>query len=125
MAIKNKKVIDKANAVDAEIVTPVTGIKTAPQDDVNPIQTAVNELTKQHTEKGTLAFEFLKSLVAGKAPLSYDEGVLAKLTLTAFQLADLFKQEMDVRWSAAIADVVNKFNPQVQTEQTSEKQVLQ
>ena len=120
MATKNKKQIDTSTAVDAEIIPELLEVTAAPvpQMDANPIQTAVNELSKQHTEKGTLAFEFLKSLVSGKAPLSYDEVVLQKLTLSAFQLADLFKKEMDVRWSAAMNDVVTKFQ---QSEQNVEK----
>lgn len=125
MATKTKKSIDTRTAVDAEIIPTSTEIKAAPEQptDGNPIQTAINELSKQHTEKGTLAFEFLKSLVAGKAPLAYDEQLLNNLTLTAFQLSDLFKHEMDVRWSSAIADVVNKFQPQA--EQPAQKSTLQ
>ena len=124
MAIKNRK-INQSKAIDAELVTN----KPVPEDSA-PLQAAINELSKQHTEKGQLAFELLKSLITGNASLkydgtSYDTTSLALLTLSAFQLADAFKHEMDVRWSSAIADVVNKFQQPNDDSQVINKNILQ
>lgn len=123
MTIKKTKKTNEVT-IDAEFVNKdldVTKEDLKSSPNIDPIQMTIDQLTKQHTEKGTLAFEFLKSLVSGKAPLAYDDVLLEQLTVTAFKLSDLFKHEMDVRWATAMTEVSNKFS----TTSTAEKSILQ
>ena len=66
---------------------------------------AVNQCLNKHKEKGGMAFDILKSLVSNKMDTIIHENDFTKLVAACFSLADVFKLEMDTRWTRDVSDI--------------------
>ncbi|MDF2435383.1 MAG: hypothetical protein JWP44_5014 [Mucilaginibacter sp.] len=65
----------------------------------------MNELLTQHKEKGSLAFEILKSVLNQNHTELMRGEDFEQIVKNAYNLADVFKQEMDFRWKSDVDHV--------------------
>lgn len=125
MSKKDKK-ITKIGPIDAEF-KPIVSESNPDQDKIvakdegqaEALNKALSELLKKHQEKGSLAFELLKSVISQKLDTVAHESIkFDKIVTGVYSLADAFKNEMDQRWSNEVAEVSGKIYGKV--EDTSE-----
>lgn len=112
---------EDAELVDKSAIPPKTSpVESAPTEEPPETNTdvpsdeatrnayfndAVNQCLNKHKEKGGMAFDILKSLVSNKMDTIIHENDFSKLVAACFSLADVFKLEMDTRWTRDVADI--------------------
>lgn len=129
---KQKRKFDKiiASAEDAELVDKSEGVailaeekevavpqetekvavpvqETTQTDEVNQarFKDAINECLNKHKEKGGMAFDILKAVTTNKMDSIVQGKNFSELVTACFSLADVFKLEMDTRWTRDVAEI--------------------
>lgn len=101
-----------ADTVRETLQTVATGTPSTPKEDIATKQVRFEkikeDLLKQHQEKGSLAFELLKSVLAQNTSELMRGGDFTTLIKNVYALTDQFKKEVDVRWNAELQTATNQ-----------------